>query len=58
MDRAEALASRALQGDILAIAPPFVISDEQIDAIGDILAHAIVASLPSTTPTAIATGRR
>lgn len=39
---------------LVAIAPPFVISDEQLDAI---LADAIIASRPSTTSTAIAASR-
>lgn len=55
--RERGLMTRSLPGDILAIAPPLVISDEQIDAVGAILADAIVASRPSTTPTAIAASR-
>lgn len=45
--RERGVLTRALQGDILAIAPPFVISEGQIDAIGELLADAIVASRPS-----------
>ncbi len=53
--RERGLLTRGLQGDILAIAPPFVISDEQIDAVGDLLADAIVASRPAAVPTTVDT---
>jgi len=51
--RERGLLVRALQGDILAIAPPFVITDEQIDTVGDLLAEAIVVSRPTAAPAVV-----